>query len=202
MHPVNPTAVYYSKFVSLADSFVGTFGNQEDFYKGLDSFLGLPNPNVLQALYNEHNSSLDSFELFSPYPRFQISYFPAQEYEIVVSPKLHLDYPSATQDPHDSSLNYSAASGGKRLLKPLDEFLQMKECLNAQLIKEEIIALRLYSGPMFCKYNSILRSFASTRQHQQQSNFSSASPPPLVRPIAMSPPSTVSSQESSNFLES
>lgn len=172
--PPSPTssspiiASYHSKFLSLSsDSFIGTYGNQEDFYKGLDTYLGLPNPNVAQAIYNEHNNCSDSYVPFTPFPRLLTSYHPAQEYEIIVSPNFDdiSSYPSVTIDSNDPLLGTSAALGGKRLLTPLEHFLNHSDAREASLLKEEIIALRLYSGPMFYKYNSILRSFAVAKNN-------------------------------------
>ena len=41
----------------------------------------------------------------------------------------------------------------------LDEFLSHPVAVAAGLTREEVIAIRLFTGPMFMKYNAVLRGF-------------------------------------------
>jgi len=50
-------------------------------------------------------------------------------------------------------------SVGKRLVQTLAELKKHAMVQEAGLLDEEVLALVLYTGPMFCKYNAVLRGF-------------------------------------------
>lgn len=133
-----------SKFSSASGVFEGKFGNVKDFSQGLEGFIGLPNPNVENAIRNEHqysNDSHDKFELNG------LLYSPFDEYELIVSPDIKKQYPAVNNSPEGRSLI------------PIESFMTHEDCGRAGLLKEEVVALRLYTGPMFVKYNAVLRRF-------------------------------------------
>lgn len=143
------------KYSQLPGAFKGNFGDTSSFFKGLENILGLPNPNVSVAIALEHQSSADSLDEFISNPAIGITYKPCQEYEFVVNPNL-ADiniYPGTNGSPGP------AASGGSRCPSPLQAYMDSKICKQANLLEVEVIALRLYTGPMFFKYNSVLRNF-------------------------------------------
>lgn len=145
----------HSKYCQLPGTFKGVFGDTSSFFKGLENILGLPNPNVSVAIALEHEGSADSFDEFTPNAAIGIAYKPSQEYEFVVNPNLvdiHI-YPAT------EGLPGPAASGGGRRPSPLQSYLDDHISKNANLLDEEVIALRLYTGPMFYKYNAVLRGF-------------------------------------------
>jgi hypothetical protein len=133
----------HSKFTTCDGIFEGKFGDIADFLKGLDSFIGLPNANVENAIRVEHMYSRDSKV---PFELNGVQYSPQQEYEFVVNPLVTTTYPK-TEGPRC------------REIHPLDNFLQSEKCTAAKLLREEVIALRLYTGPMYYKYNTVLRKF-------------------------------------------
>lgn len=53
-----------SKFSSVGDCKVGVYGTLEDFAKGLDAAVGLPNVNVWETMKREHCSGPDHSEIF------------------------------------------------------------------------------------------------------------------------------------------
>jgi hypothetical protein len=103
----------------------------------------MPNPNVHVAIHHEHVYSADSSE---PFLLNDVYYTPAEEYEFVTNPKPFKFYP---------------AMGGEngRVFQELNFYLSHPNVKLCSLQAEEIIALRLYTGPMFWKYNAVLRKF-------------------------------------------
>ena len=145
----------HSKYSQLPGAFTGNFGDASAFFKGLDHILGLPNPNVSASIALEHQASSDSQDEFVPNASVGVAYKPFIEYEFVVHPDLNNTqlYPGTSGPPG------TAAGGGSRRPTPLSEFISNNLCQSANLLDEEVIALRLYTGPMFFKYNAVLRNF-------------------------------------------
>lgn len=104
----------------------------------------MPNPNVASAIENEHLYAEDSQV---PFYLNSLVCTPAQEYEFVVRPKTGHSYPGVNSDTNP------------RDIQDLGDFLSHENFIRAKLLREELIALRLYTGPMFCKYNAVLRKF-------------------------------------------
>lgn len=166
--PVIDTAEsLHSKFLDFPSSFTGNFGDTKDFHKGLEYFIGLPNPNVKESIRNEHLFSADSNILFSTHRTNDKIYKPSQEYELVISPDFNIVYPNSSTE---KDAGGSAATGGIRNIKLLQEFLDNDICKIAQLLEEEVVALRLYTGPMFSKYNAVLRGFPTDVVNQLYGN--------------------------------
>ncbi|KAK3240601.1 hypothetical protein CYMTET_49568 [Cymbomonas tetramitiformis] len=125
------------------------------FFGGLVKVLGAPSvvPSLEENMRREHVESPDSMEAFTT-SNYRITTTPQQEWEFVVSPQLGRKYPYETvQTPH------------ARQAALLDDYLKKMKAINEKLAaaehvplrREEIIALRLYTGPMFTTYNSLLR---------------------------------------------
>ena len=125
-------------------AFKAKFGKLEQFYKGLDWHLGLPNPNVMRAMQDEHTKKADSLVVFSTHNYGLTSTTPAVEWEFVVNPQDAKEYP-----------------GKLRQSKPLARFLSHEMVAKANLTEPEVVAMRLYTGPMYQKYNASLRGFPS-----------------------------------------
>eukprot|EP01042_Synura_sphagnicola_P004989 gene4989-6355_t len=71
---------------------------------------------------------------------------PTEEYHFVAAPDLKRKYPGMN---------------GKfgRTAVPLQDFMKDRICVSANLTRSEVIALRLFTGPMYMKYNAVLRGF-------------------------------------------
>jgi hypothetical protein len=130
----------------------------DDFYKGPEELIGTPNPKILQGMQAEHclrgNSSMEFTTR-----NYIVTTTPATEWEIVVEPRRGVLYPHT---PEDKSLwpegcEWIGESGRK--IEELAEIMAKDEVCRAGLLKEEVIALRLVSGPMFVLYNAVLRGF-------------------------------------------
>ena len=204
-----------------------TYGKLDVFYLGLDGFIGPPNPNLRQAMQQEHTEKRDSNEDLVP-PNYGTPtttkiewWFAADLSEAKINelcggsdrsadliieagrawPKeqkgdLKPPAPDGAADAAaEGSANARAAiddlrkassastapvSGAQtpkkrtarmRSPKTLAEFEATKDDYNAklreigfsELIEEEIIAGRLYTGPQYTKYNGVLRQLGDIR---------------------------------------
>jgi hypothetical protein len=116
------------------DDVVASFGRLEEFYKGLDYHLGLPNPNVLKAMADEHTVRADSQLEFTTPNYGSTTTTPALEWEFVTNPRRGKQYPGRLREP-----------------QPLSKFLEHPMAKKADLTEAEITAMRLYTGPMYQK---------------------------------------------------
>ena len=204
-----------------------TYGKLDVFYLGLDGFIGPPNPNLRQAMQQEHTEKRDSNEDLVP-PNYGTLtttkiewWFAADPSEAKINelcggsdrsadliveagrawPKeqkgdLKPPAPDGAADAAaEGSANARAAiddlrkassastapvSGAQtpkkrtarmRSPKTLADFEATKDDYNAklreigfsELIEEEIIAGRLYTGPQYTKYNGVLRQLGDIR---------------------------------------
>ncbi|KAJ1475862.1 hypothetical protein T484DRAFT_1826830, partial [Baffinella frigidus] len=131
-----------SKFAQGGDELrTAVYGKLADFSKGLVEAIGLPDPRLLEAMTREHCTSGDSKLLFSP-----------GNYDTTTTPEAEW---RAVTDPEEGR----RVSVGKRVVQALAELTKDPVLQKAMLRDEEILALQLYTGPMFQKYNAVLRGF-------------------------------------------
>ena len=118
------------------------FGHLDIFHKGLNALIGLPAIDILGAMQLEHE---DETQFVTS--NYHLSTTPLLEWEFVVNPHHSRTYPGekGTGNIH----------GRERKL--LAHLMLVRECIEAGLTEEEVIALRLYTGPMFQHYNKVLR---------------------------------------------
>jgi len=129
------------KFAMMDGAFTGSFAEVNEFFKGLDGHIGLPSPRVFEMMELEHTASADSKDPFITSNYGGTETHPALEWEFVNNPVPSKQYPGILRKPLD-----------------LDIFLKHETARQARLEKAEIIALRLFTGPMFMKYNAKLRN--------------------------------------------
>ena len=154
------------KFSTTA-KFQMTYGSLSLFYGGLESLLGPPKmykgaPEEEKSLFNmmqyEHLSERDSSVPFES--NGGVTTTAETEWAIVVKPNKETDYPERVgyRERHP---------GWCRVPSKLDDMLQAMEANcnerlrkdgHSEMIKEELVAGRLYTGPMYVKYNTVLRS--------------------------------------------
>ena len=135
----------------------GTFGGIALFDSTLEQQLGVMDPLVLRAMYAEHVLSSDSRESFSPPNHPDLICTPEGEFSFVAG-KHGVDTANWDLKPNAHPLCAPGAMIPGRNAISLATLSQATEAKRAQLLPVEILALRLYSGPMYSKYNSILRS--------------------------------------------
>jgi hypothetical protein len=125
-----------SKFEVVSNMSCGVI---EDFRGGLRSRIGDASLDFLKAMEAEHRHAPDSKKTFQT-ANYAIRTCPRNEWCIVVN--------------HDESL---ADMRGNRVIPVIDDLLQLEHARKAQMTKEEMIAVVLYTGPMYQKYNCVLR---------------------------------------------
>lgn len=119
------------KFVDMA------LGPLEAFFVGLDGMIGLPKAKVLETMRQEHNSP-ETFKAHNQGMSIETS--PVVEWERVLP---DINGPLSNKDFYGAVM--------------CDDFMQHKLTKAAGLTKPEVLALRLYTGPLYVKYNTKLR---------------------------------------------
>ena len=146
------------------------FAEQPAFRLGLEGLVGMPHPKFFQAMEREHCVMNDSRKPFKT-PNYHIETTSEIEWFFVVEPtdeklaELRLDgkpipkWPDAPEGTHQRSL--------RPLNDVLDDLRVKNDALEAlgeaMLISEEAIAARLYTGPVFLKYNGVLRALGEQK---------------------------------------
>lgn len=116
-----------------------TLSDTGDFFsKDVDMVLGVQLLRNFEGIQAEHVSQLDSHVEFSC-ECYSLMTTPATEFECVFEPDPFKTYPGPTRN-----------------VLPLEELMKAPEAAAAGLTLVEMAALRLYTGPMFMKYNAAL----------------------------------------------
>ena len=139
-----------SKFQMAVGANIGTFGDPSLFLKGLDDLIGLPDFKIDSAIMNEHCFSADSYDDFITSNYGGTITNSAVEYEFVHHPVANKIYPGSTNE------------RSKRRVHLLQNYLEHPMSIRAKLSQAEIIAIRLFTGPMYMKYNAILRGYPTS----------------------------------------
>ena len=144
------------KFTSGA-TFELKYCGLDTFYSGLEGRIGAPDPQVDAAIMREHLASADSHDEFTTW-NYGVTTKPSIEYRFVTSEVELTDWPAETKGVE--------AHAGRRQL-PIAELKMRADNKNRELqtlgepllLLCEVVAGRLYTGPMFEKYNALLRGF-------------------------------------------
>ena len=188
-----------SKFV-MEGAYVGCFASLDDFYKGPEALIGVPNPKIFEGALKEHTLRANAWLTYRT-SNYGLWTCPVLEWYFVVDPfgssDLSPNWLRSAKYPHtpkDKKLwkqeeskawleellktKAGTAQGSVTLIQqtaeawrgdcgrepvPIDTFLSFavvkREVERAALRREEIVCLRLYTGPMFVLYNASLRGF-------------------------------------------
>ena len=157
-----------SKFCSTQGAFTGKFASLELFYQGPEGLIGSPNPNLFEGMHREHCLRSNSRTKFTT-PNYNFTTCSDWEWRFVVCPanlpEEGFQYPHTplVKDRADWNGRDKADTGEWKGLGrdavPLEGFLSLPTVQNAGLRQEEVIALRLYTGPLYVLYNAVLRGF-------------------------------------------
>jgi len=155
---VNETLTGLAKFEEHKGKFQGEFkfGSVDAFIKGLEDMIGKPERDLGSGIAKDH---------------FDKTTFVSRNYGVKTNPKLEFEHVFENfKDDFDQSiaLDLKKFPNGpiQRKCKTLDQIKQEALSLleitqhdfdEMRLMDEEIKCLRLYTGPMFEKYNSVLR---------------------------------------------
>ena len=139
------------------------------FFAGLELMIGAPSPgsmdDVLDAMEAEHLQSSESHETFNT-TNYGVATTSATEWKFVVEPMAPPEggWPFETKNTEIED-DSGALRSIKRAALGRDELLQRMQVRNEKLnekgepvlIEPELIAARAYTGPLFFKYNGVLR---------------------------------------------
>jgi hypothetical protein len=150
-----------SKFV-MDQAYVGQFATLTDFYNGPEALIGVPNPKIFVGAEKEHCFRVNAFEKFNT-SNYNIDTYPALEWEFVVCPKADGDYPHTPRDKNKWKEGNAWRGEHGRDVISIETFMRDETARpfleKGELRREEVICLRLYTGPMFVLYNASLRKF-------------------------------------------
>jgi hypothetical protein len=113
---------------------------------GLNELIGWPSPNVFEAMKREHCDEDNSDTPFKV-GNYGGDRYPRQEWEFVVAPQQGQVYPDEKTGTSDHG----------RERKDLEDLMKLEKLVAARVTREELIALRLYTGPLYMYYNDELR---------------------------------------------
>jgi hypothetical protein len=137
---------------------VGRFATLDDFYKGPEGLIGTPNPKILPGMEAEHCRRGNYATQFTSV-NYNVTTTPATEWEFVYQPRTGFEYPHTPRDKACWLLGNTWKGSAGRQAEKFEVFVELPEAKKAGLKMEEVIGLRLYTGPMFVLYNAALRGF-------------------------------------------
>ena len=157
-----------------------SFPDLSTFFRGLSGKIGQPDPKVLEAMAREHTGCDDSREEFTT-GNYGIKTSSEVEWAFVAAPEKEptggwpkeekLLKAQTTPAMERGSNERQLLDSGAQLRKPLpteeltakmDEKNQrLVELREEKLVFAEAVAARVYTGPLFVKYNSLLRGLDS-----------------------------------------
>jgi len=159
----------HNKFVS-AEIPDMSYGKLSSFFDGLEGLIGSPNPKLQEAMAHEHCSGPDAIHKFTT-KNYSITTCPPWEWYFVVDPDTgraeilppNTDWPSETYpapvNPTGQIRRYRQALSPAAFERVLREKNQKLDSVGAKKLQSiEFVASRLYTGPMFMKYNTALRA--------------------------------------------
>ena len=146
------------KLCMLPDVLQGVFGDFHLFARSLEARLGSMNNNAVAGLYAEHVMAADADEPFTPqnHPTAGRPTTPKREFYAVVGAD-GVDTKTWTLRPKTEPTCDADARVPERVLKSIAYFMHCEQARRARLTLGEVVALRLFTGPMYAKYNEVLR---------------------------------------------
>ena len=143
-----------------------SYGTSEVFFRGLGKVVGRAGADagdsdaLMKLMATEHCEAIDSRATFEP-PNFLIPTTSRIEWYAVANPGIGLTILGISDWPKEQRLG----AGKSRQLLPPSHFKPEWEAMNhklsaigeSPLLMHGFVSLRLYTGPMFFKYNNVLR---------------------------------------------
>ena len=139
----------------------GKFAADDLFAAGIDGIVGPLDVQYIRAMYNEHLLNGEASKQFTAWNAgHEIKTTPEREWLFVVG-RDGLDKSSWTFDVERAEpvVEEGMMVEGRNAEK-LAALLQSPEVKRSDVTVAEIVALRLYTGPMYVKYNAVLRGMA------------------------------------------
>ena len=162
-------------------TFTLCFGGLDTYSAGLEGRIGPPNPNLRATMAREHCESFDS-NLFFLTSNYGLKTTAEIEWWYVTDPHRGLEELQLTAWPSESLAEIDASHARGRNApqgRPLADFHPELHRVNGELaglgepvlLEEELIGGRLYTGPMFQKYNLVLRSSGEGAPQSLRADF-------------------------------
>jgi len=153
------------KFQAEAN-FTLAYGALDTFFLGLEGTVGPPlvlSGSLLRSMEVEHCDAKDSAAPFTS--SNGLTTCSKVEYELVTCPKLGKLYPERESLPpvHPHRRNVWDLERLQREIERINECLRADK--HTELIIEEAVGGRLYTGPMYEKYNAVLRFFSGKARY-------------------------------------
>jgi hypothetical protein len=139
----------------------GKFAADELFATGIDGIVGPLDVQYIRAMYNEHCLNAEASKQFTAWNAgHEIKTTPEREWLFVVG-RDGLDKSSWTFDVERAEpvVEEGMMVEGRNAEK-LAALLRSPEVERSEVTVAEVVALRLYTGPMYVKYNAVLRGMA------------------------------------------
>jgi len=139
----------------------GKFAADELFAAGIDGIVGPLDVQYIRAMYNEHCLGAEASKQFTAWNAgHEIKTTPEREWLFVVG-RDGLDKSSWTFDVERAEpvVEEGMMVEGRNAEK-LAALLRSPEVERSKVTVAEVVALRLYTGPMYVKYNAVLRGIA------------------------------------------
>ena len=139
----------------------GKFAADELFAAGIDGIVGPLDVQYIRAMYNEHCLNAEASKQFTAWNAgHEIKTTPEREWLFVVG-RDGLDKSSWTFDVERAEpvVEEGMMVEGRNAEK-LAALLRSPEVERSHVTVAEVVALRLYTGPMYVKYNAVLRGMA------------------------------------------
>ena len=139
----------------------GKFAADELFAAGIDGIVGPLDVQYIRAMFNEHCLNAEAKKEFTAWNAgHEIKTTPEREWLFVVG-RDGLDKSSWTFDVERAEpVVEEGMMVEGRNAKKLAALLRSPEVERSHVTVAEIVALRLYTGPMYVKYNAVLRGVA------------------------------------------
>ena len=139
----------------------GKFAADELFAAGIDGIVGPLDVQYIRAMFNEHCLNAEASKQFTAWNAgHEIKTTPEREWLFVVG-RDGLDKSSWTFDVERAEpvVEEGMMVEGRNAEK-LAALLRSPEVERSEVTVAEVVALRLYTGPMYVKYNAVLRGMA------------------------------------------
>eukprot|EP00300_Choanocystis_sp_HF-7_P008631 c16014_g1_i3.p1 GENE.c16014_g1_i3~~c16014_g1_i3.p1 ORF type:complete len:739 (-),score=116.90 c16014_g1_i3:77-2293(-) len=140
--PIANNAADTSKFSSKTKFSCGTI---DDYHAGLGNRLGYADLHFMERMEAEHTKLQGCYTEFTTW-NYAIATTPLQEWEYVM---------------HRRTCPPEHSGNGRRIV-PLQELMELASTTNAGLRECEVLAIVLYTGPMYVVYNAMLRKYPQT----------------------------------------
>ena len=145
----------------------GRYGSIEMFGRSLEERLGGMSDDAIRGLFAEHCVASDCDDVFTApnHPELPPT-TPKLEFAVIVGED-GVDTNTWTIKPMAEGGQPTCAAGAKvpgRELRPVAYYEACEQAQRAKLTRGEIVALRLFTGPMYERYNRVLRATLDEEQ--------------------------------------